>query len=59
MAHCIGWDRYQSCLTECLGWLLEKVSGVRYQQLLETEIWSKIGKHISTPQCNLPCSDPF
>lgn len=35
--------RYQSCVTECLGWLLEKVSGVRYSTLLEREIWSKIG----------------
>jgi len=34
---------YRSILTELLGWLMERTSGVRYPELLSQELWSKIG----------------
>jgi CubicO group peptidase (beta-lactamase class C family) len=34
---------YRSCITDVLGWILERLSGQRLPQLLSSEIWSKIG----------------
>jgi len=34
---------YRSILTDLLGWLLERVGGVRYAELVSQELWSRIG----------------
>lgn len=34
---------YRSCITDVLGWILERQSGLRLPQLISQEIWSKIG----------------
>jgi CubicO group peptidase (beta-lactamase class C family) len=35
--------RYRSILTDLLGWILERSTGVRYADLLSRELWSKLG----------------
>jgi CubicO group peptidase (beta-lactamase class C family) len=34
---------YRSILTELLGWMLERASGVRYPELISRDLWSQIG----------------
>jgi CubicO group peptidase (beta-lactamase class C family) len=34
---------YRSILTELLGWVLERISGVRYPELISQTLWSQIG----------------
>jgi CubicO group peptidase (beta-lactamase class C family) len=34
---------YRSILTELLGWILERASGVRYPELVSEALWSRIG----------------
>jgi CubicO group peptidase (beta-lactamase class C family) len=34
---------YRSILTELLGWVLERASGVRYPELVSETLWSRIG----------------
>jgi CubicO group peptidase (beta-lactamase class C family) len=34
---------YRSILTELLGWVLERASGVRYPELVSETVWSRIG----------------
>jgi hypothetical protein len=34
---------YRSCITDVLGWILERVSGLRLPQLISREVWSQIG----------------
>ena len=34
---------YRSILTDLLGWLLERVGGVPYADLVSRELWSRIG----------------
>jgi CubicO group peptidase (beta-lactamase class C family) len=34
---------YRSILTDLLGWMLERASGVRLPDLISSELWSKIG----------------
>jgi hypothetical protein len=40
--HVGAWCRYQSCVTEVLGLVLERVSGERYSDLLQSIIWSRL-----------------
>ena len=35
--------RYRSILTDLLGWILERSTGLRYADLLSRELWSKLG----------------
>ncbi len=41
-AHGERWA-YRSCITDVLGWILERLSGLRIPQLIAHEVWSKIG----------------
>jgi len=41
-AHGAAFD-YRSILTELLGWVLERASGVRYPELVSEALWSRIG----------------
>ncbi|BBD98800.1 hypothetical protein SAMIE_1023010 [Sphingobium amiense] len=34
---------YRSCITDVLGWILERLSGLRLPQLISQELWVKIG----------------
>ena len=34
---------YRSILTELLGWILERATGVRYPELVSRDLWSQIG----------------
>lgn len=38
-----GWFAYRSILTDLLGWVLERASGLRLPELLSREIWAPMG----------------